>query len=178
MESQSYYQSSGEEVAQPGAGRGVKLPPPLWWMRIVVGVVLALFVALPVVMTADRASVVDSILRDDPSLGGAALEFAIAAILAYTWILHAIYIAATLWFTIIALRGRRWARIALTVTMLTATVGSLVSIAAGSEYYWAAIPTDILQVVIIIMLWLPKSSRVFFSVRGRAGATGRVGNGF
>jgi hypothetical protein len=166
METQLYHQGD-LGGAEPIVRQGRVLPPPLRWLRVALAVLLVLLVALPVLMTVDRDFVVPSIQRDNPSLSGDDLDLAIVLALVYTWALHVVYGAVAVWFTVKALRGRRWARIALTVAMVVATLNSLDSAAAGPEYYWAVIPSDIVQVGIVMLLWLPRSSRAFFAARRR-----------
>ena len=170
MEAQAYYQN-----VDGAAGGGVVLPPPLRWLRVALALLLVLMVALPVLMTVDRGFVVPSIQRDDPFLSGDDLDFAVTVTLAFTWAVHFVYGAVAVWFTVKALRGRHWARIALTVAMVVATLNSLDSAAAGPEYYWAVIPSDVLQVGIVVLLWLPRSSRAFFAAHRRRDRAARGG---
>ncbi|MEV6040354.1 hypothetical protein AB0L65_55240 [Nonomuraea sp. NPDC052116] len=123
-----------------------------------------LYVALPVAMAMNRGSTGASIMRNNPSLDPADLGFAVDAALVYTFVLHAVSAALAIWFTVKALKGRRWARVALTGYLLLAALGSFTSAAAGAEYYWAVIPTDAIHLVMIAVLWLPRSARRFFAV--------------
>jgi membrane protein YdbS with pleckstrin-like domain len=57
------------------------------------------------------------------------------------------------------LKGRRWARIALSVFLIVATVASFASWSAGLQFQWSVIATDALHVLMIALLWLPGRSR-------------------
>lgn len=123
---------------------------------------MVLYIALPVMMAVDRDYTSASIMRNNPSLSPADLDFAVNAAIVYAIVLHAVSSAAAVWLVVKALRGRRWARIALTAYLILATLGSLVSAAAGAEYLWAVIPSDAIQLAMIVLLWLPAPSRRFF----------------
>ncbi|MET7334592.1 hypothetical protein [Nonomuraea sp. NPDC005650] len=151
-------------AAQSHQQKAVPLPLRLLVPALIV--LLALYVALPVAMAVDRGSTGASIMRDNPALDPADLGFAVNAALVYTFALHAVSAVLAVWFTVKALKARRWARIALTGYLVLATLGSFASAAAGPEYYWAVIPTDAIQLAMIAALWLPGPARRFFAVSG------------
>lgn len=138
------------------------MPGPLRWMGAAVGVLVLVLLALPVVMSLDRDLVTTSVLRDDPSRSGDELDTAITMVLGYTWALHVVYAAVVVWLSVKTLRGRRWARIALSVLMVLATANSIESAMAGQEYYWAVIAGDVLHISVLVLLWVPKSVRAYF----------------
>ncbi|MFC4015011.1 hypothetical protein ACFOY2_47900 [Nonomuraea purpurea] len=139
------------------------VPVPLRLLVPGLVVLLALYAVLPVMMTVDRAATGASIMRNTPALSPADLDVAVAAALAYTIVLHVVSAVLALWFTLKTVRGRRWARIALTAFLVLLTLGSLNSVTAGAEYLWAVISTDAVQLAMIALLWLPASARRFFA---------------
>lgn len=110
-------------------------------------------------MLLDRDFVHASILREQPTLDREALSTAVRAVQAFTWLAHLATVALGAWFVWKVLRGRSWARIALTALMLLATVGSVDSAMAGPRYYGWVIASDLLQVAILLLLWVPRSVR-------------------
>jgi hypothetical protein len=156
VEAQSYYQAG--ERAGP-----IVAPVALRCVGVALAVLVVVLAALPIAMALDPVATAGSIARDDPSLSPADLDFAVPAAIAYAAVLHALYAAVAVWFGVKALQGRNWARIALTVLMVAATANSLDSMLAGPEYVWWAIGGDVIHVIIIGLLWLPKSVRDFFA---------------
>lgn len=141
------------------------LRPPVALRWLVAGVIcgVILLVALPLVMAINRDYTAEAVMQNNPNLDPAHLGFAVNASIAYAAVLHAVDVVLTIWLVIKVLQGRRWARIALTVYLVVATVGSLYSAAAGVQFLWAVIPSDGLHIVMLILLWAPASVRRFFA---------------
>jgi hypothetical protein len=147
------------------------LPAGLRWLTVAIGALVVVLAALPVSMTLDRDGTRESILRNRPSLEGDSLEFALNATLGYTAAAHALYAVVAVWLTVKVLRGRTWARVTLTVAMVLASINSLDSAQAGPEYYTAVIAGDVLHVLVIALLWLPRPVRQFFAARPHSAKT-------
>lgn len=173
MRAQSYYHSSDTATV---AGALVPAPPtPLKWVLagVVGGVVL--LVGLPLAMWLGRDGfLTDSILAQDPGLNEKQLEFAIWASIVYAAVLHALDVAVTVWLMVKLWQGRQWARIAMTVYLVIATAGSLYSAAMGDSYLIAVIPTDALHLMMLVLLWVPRSVREFFAAHQRQRSTAQV----
>jgi hypothetical protein len=164
---------AAQSCHQPGAESGdIAVPGALRCVMVALAALVVVLAALPVLMALDPASTVESIARNDPSLGPAELDFALTAAIAYAAILHVIYAAVAVWFGVVSLRGRRWARIALTVLMVAATLNSVDSALKGPEYLWWAIGGDVIHIVVVGLLWIPAPVRGFFAAhRSRAVAS-------
>lgn len=161
MSAQSYQEEPAPTSRR--LARDLVAPRSIRALVVALAGLIVVLLVLPVVMTADRDFTGDSILRKDPSMTPSELEVGITVVLAYTWAIHLAYAAVATWLVLKCLKGRRWARIALTVLMVIASLNSLSSAAAGSEYYWAVIAGDVIHVAVVVLLWLPKSSRDFFA---------------
>lgn len=138
-------------------------PTALRWLVPAVAVGVVLLVALPAVMVLDRDFTARSIMLDNPGLDPAHLDFAVNVVIidAVAW--HAIDVVLSVWFVVKVLQRRQWARIALTVYLVVATLGSLYSAAQGTQFLWAVIPGDAIHLVMLALLWLPGSVRRFFA---------------
>ncbi|PFG31855.1 hypothetical protein [Paramicrobacterium agarici] len=141
------------------------VPAPLKWLVPAVGVGIFLLIALPVAMIIGRDGfLADSIRATNPTLEPRLMEFAINASIIYAVVLHAVDVVLSIWLVIKVLQGRQWARIALSAYLVIATFFSLYSAAAGSAYLWAVIPGDSIHVIMLILLWAPRSVRQFFAM--------------
>lgn len=142
-------------------------PIPLPLKGVVAGVIagMVLLIALPVWMMINREAVGESIMLDTPSLDPARLDLQINLAIVYAVVMHALDVALTIWLTVKLVRGRNWARIALTAYLVIASGLSMISAAAGSDYLMFVIPTDAIHLIMIILLWAPPSVRHFFAVR-------------
>ena len=171
MAAQSYYQDSSS-----GTGSGpvspVPLPPGLRWLLVGAVVSVVLLIGLPVKMIIDRDGTMATILRDQPGLDERAQTVAFVAVIGYTVALHAIHVALLVWFMIKTLGGRRWARIALTVYLVAASILGLNSAAKGIDYLQVVIVTDLVHLIMLVLLWVPPSVRSFFAAH-RASALAR-----
>ncbi|MGO1974240.1 MAG: hypothetical protein ACTH2Q_14895 [Propionibacteriaceae bacterium] len=154
MEAQSYQHS-----APPG-----RPPKPLRWLIAGVVASIALLIALPVVMLIDREGLVEAIRRDSPDVADEHLGLAVVFVMIYSVGLHLVDAILLLWLTPRVLRGRQWARIVLTAYLIIATFFSIENSAMkGTMFLWAVIPTDILHVVMITLMWVPRSVRAHFA---------------
>lgn len=170
MEAQVYHQNSNR--ADTAEGAAPSPPTPLKWVLagVIGGVVL--LVGLPLAMWLGRDGfLTDSILAQDPDLTGEQLEFAVWASILYAVVLHAVDVAVTIWLMVKLWQGRQWARIAMTVYLVIATAGSLYSAMQGDSYLIAVIPTDALHVMMLVLLWAPRSVREFFAAHQRIRST-------
>lgn len=159
MESQSYYQNKHNTQAQH--------PPPapraLRWLVVGVVASIILLIALPIVMMVDQAGLRAAIEEDTGgSLDPEWKDWVLVATIVYAVVLHLVDVALLLWLVPKVLRGRNWARITLTVYLIVATYFSLYSATQGAMFLWAVIPTDILHVLMIGLLWIPSSVRRYF----------------
>ncbi|TCK26741.1 hypothetical protein EV378_2586 [Pseudonocardia endophytica] len=128
-----------------------------------------MLVALPVTMVLDPAATAASVERQNPSLPPSEVQSWASAAVAYAAAIHLVYAVLVTWLGAMTLRRRRWARVALTIALVLATLGSLDSATRGPGYLWWAIAGDVLHVAIIAMLWVPGSVRQFFAVATRRG---------
>ncbi|MBW0101756.1 hypothetical protein [Pseudonocardia sp. KRD291] len=145
-----------------GTGHG-PVPPPLRLAGVCLVALLVVLAALPVLMALDPAGTAASVVRQEPSLSPADVEFGVSAAIAYAAVLHLLYGAVLSWLWFMVLRRRRWARIALTVALVLATLNSIDSATAGPEYLWWAVAGDVLHVGVIALLWWPRPAREYFA---------------
>lgn len=136
---------------------------------------IVLLVGLPVAMWIGRDGFLsESILAQDPARTERQLEFAIWASILYAAVLHAVDVAVTIWLMVKLWQGRQWARIAMTLYLVIATAGSLYSASKGDSYLIAVIPTDALHVMMLVLLWAPRSVRAFFAAHQRQRSTAQA----
>lgn len=145
------------------------LPAPLRWLVAGVVISMILLVALPVAMLIGHQSVTATIARQSPGVGAAQLRWVFPLVMAYSIGLHLVAIALLVWMTTRVLKGRNWARIALSCYLVLATAASIYSASFGGMFVLIVILTDVLHAIMLVLLWLPRSTRVFF-----AGGRGRV----
>lgn len=153
METQSYQQNAARP---PGALR------VMFTGAMISNVLL---IALPVAMALNSEHTYRSIAADQPGLDPAAMDVAFYAALTFAFVLHGIAVGLNTWFGLKSLRGRRWARIALSVYLVVASVGGLFSAAAVPDFLWLVIVSDVIQVGMLFILWVPGSVHRYFAVR-------------
>lgn len=139
------------------------MPAPLRWFTFTSFILVILYAVLPLMMLMETALVKTLILKNEPAISTNDLDFAISAVKIFAVSVHALFIGLTAWLTIMVRRRRRWARIALTALLLTATFGSISSWAAGPEVYPVIIATDIIHIIMLGLLWLPSSVGTFLA---------------
>lgn len=140
-----------------------KPPWPLRWLIVGVVVSIILLIGLPIAMLVDREGLEAAIIADtDQTLGSGWLDRVVVFVIVYAIVLHLVDVVLLLWLVPRILRGRPWARIVLTVYLVVATVLSLYSAPKGGMYLAVVIPTDIIHIIMLVLLWGPPSTRRFF----------------
>lgn len=141
-----------------------RAPRPLRLLLVGVIASIVLLVGLPVAMMVDQDGLKEAIIQDtDGTLSPQWLEWSVTAAIVYAVVLHLIDVVLLIWLTPRVLRGRQWARITLTAYLVIATYFSLYSASKGGMYLAVVIPTDILHVIMLGLLWVPASTRRFFA---------------
>ena len=151
-----------------------RAPAPLHWL-IWCGVVsIIALIALPIVMTFDRAGVETTIAQANPDLPPDQMEFAWIASLTYTYLLHFANVAVFVWLGWKVLLGRRWARVTLTLVLVFVICAAIISATAGSMYLWAVAIGHLAHSAGLALLWLPPAVRAFFRTEHSAERTPRA----
>lgn len=148
----------------------VNAPWPIRWLAVgAIGSVI-LLLALPVLMVIDRESVVETIIRQGQQLDAAKREWLLANsdlvfgfVMIYTVLLHLVCAGILSWLTPKAVRGRGWARVGLSIYLVVATCLSAVSAVQGGMFLTIVIPTDIIHMLMLVLLWAPASDRRFYA---------------
>lgn len=146
------------------------------WLMIGAIVSIVLLLALPVMMLIDRDGVMATIVRQGQQLDTADRQWLLANpdlvfgfVMVYTVVLHLVCIGVLSWFTPKAVRGRGWARIALSVYLVVATCLSVISAVQGGLFLAIVIPTDIIHVFMLVLLWVPPSVGRFYAAHRSIG---------
>jgi hypothetical protein len=132
--------------------------------RALLAVVAAGHLVIPVVMWLRQDSLRDEIARQQPQLGAAALDDSVRVALASATAFHAALLGLSAFLIWKLATGRPWTRRLTTISQALAVIFSVVSWSTSTMFH-AVIPVlDILQVVIIVLVWTP-SARGFFARR-------------
>lgn len=137
-----------------------------------IGVSIVLLVGLPVLMLVNQDDLVAAIERETAgSLSEEWMGRVVVFVMIYSIGLHLLDVILLVWLTPKVLRGRQWARITLTAYLVVATAASLYSASMGGMYLAVVIPTDLLHVIMVVLLWTPPSVRRFFAAQRVVGRT-------
>lgn len=150
----------------------VRVPWPMRWLTIGTIVSIVLLLALPMMMLIDREGVVETIIRQGQQLDAANREWLLANpdlvfgfVMIYTVVLHLVCVGVLSWFTPKAVRGHGWARIGLSIYLVVATCLSVISAVQGGMFLAIVIPTDIIHVFMLVLLWAPRSVGRFYAAQ-------------
>lgn len=163
----SFEQSPPEASPQSEpAPSAVRAPAALRLLVVGVGVSIVLLVGLPILMLVKKAELTASIEQQTTgTLSDEWMGRVVVFVMIYSIGLHLLDVILLLWLTPKVLRGRQWARITLTAYLVVATAGSLYSASIGGMYLAVVIPTDLLHVIMVLLLWAPPSVRRFFAAQ-------------
>lgn len=140
-----------------------RAPGPLRLLLVGVGVSIVLLIGLPILMLVNHSELVATIERETAgTLSEEWMGRVVVFVMIYSIVLHLLDVILLVWLTPKVLRGRQWARITLTVYLAVATAGSLYSATIGGMYLAVVIPTDVLHIIMVVLLWAPPSVRRFF----------------
>lgn len=159
--------SSKRNAAQTARSDSQKRFPQVPWpvrsVVIAVGALIVVLAALPIAMVVNPDPYTESIVRAEPNLPPDQLGFAHTVAITFTVAVHAVFALVVSWLTAKTWRGRRWARVSLTVTMLLGLLSSVRSAQDGPAFFLPVVAGDLILVAIIILLWAPGSARRFFA---------------
>ena len=134
---------------------------------ITVLVLILLYALVPLMLLVDSSLAETLIMKNRPELPGSELQFAAVAVKTFTAAIHLLFMGLTAWLSIMAVRRRKWARIALTAVLSIATFGSFSSWMAGPALHPVIIATTIIHLVLIVLLWLPGHGGSFQDANGK-----------
>src|SRR5699024_11164376 len=103
------------------------------------------------------------IYKNNPTLSNKDVEFAVIAVNIFATGIHTLFIGLSIWLSTMVLKRRKWARIVLTFLLVIATGGSFISWEVGPAFYGTILATNILHIVLIGLLWVPKPVARYFS---------------
>jgi hypothetical protein len=129
------------------------------------GALVLLHVAVPIVMLANKVSLRADTLAANPTFTPAELDAAVVVALAAAVVFHLLFCVAYIWFGWKLARRRRWARVALTVTLVLATLFSVVSWTSSAMFHTEIIAGDAVQIALLGLLWIPPSVRDYLARR-------------
>lgn len=130
-------------------------PSAARWQWAVFLALAAIYLALTAVMVIDQDSTRDLVLEANPELSTSKVNSAVVMTVAGTALMHVVHLAVLAWLLSKTQAGRRWARIGLSVYLPVAIIASFLSWDL-MPYAWAVITANLLQVLMIILLWAPR----------------------
>jgi hypothetical protein len=171
MHNQSITDQHRSAQAAPGEhGRDIAQSRPKEFTLITLGlaVLVILHLIVPLIMMLERDTIAEGIRQANRALTPDAVDLALKITLLASALFHLLFVGLYIWFGLKLQPGRRWARIALTATLIIAVFTSVVSF-KSSPLFRAIIPiSDLLQLALVVLLWLPRTMRDFFATAGRA----------
>jgi hypothetical protein len=87
---------------------------------------------------------------------------------------HAVLLLLTVFLVVKLATGRRWVRRLTTISLALAVLFSAVSWSSSTMFHAVIPPLDILQILVIGLLWLPQRSRAFFGHHASRTTTNNV----
>lgn len=146
--------------------QSARVPAALRWLVVGIGASIVLLISLPILMLANQSKLIATIEREAAgTLSEEWMGRVVVFVMIYSIVLHLLDLIVLVWLTPKVLRGRQWARITLTACLAVATAGSLYSATMGGVFLWIAIPTDLLHLLMLVLLWAPPSVRSFFAAQ-------------
>ena len=147
---------------QPGVGREA-VPKEIRWAILILGILILVHLIVVPVMWVQRIEIARSISASNPNLSPDEIVFVQNATLIASIVFHLVFAALYAWMAFKIHAGRWWARNVLTVALIIGALASAVSFSLSSMFR-ALIPiSDLLQIAVIALLWVPRPSRAYFA---------------
>lgn len=147
-----------------GSARRGAVPSGIHWVLCGLVVLVVVHLLVPLVMWVQRDELREGVATSNPTLTSVELKWAVIVILGASLVFHLAFVGLYFWLGFKVCDGRRWARIALTTALVIGTLASVVSFSLSPMFRVIIPATDLLQIVLIALLWLPQSSRQHFAV--------------
>ena len=153
-------------------------PPPVRWAQGLLALVAVSHVVVPVVMWARQDELRGGIAAAHPEFGRAEVARSADVAVLSGAVFHVLLLALCVFLVWKLPAARPRIRLLATVSQLLSVVFSVFSW-SSSPMFHAVIPVvGALQVLIVVLLWVPGPARAFFAPSAeqqRAGAVGRAG---
>lgn len=124
-----------------------------------------LHLVVPFAMWGKLQTLATDALKVNPKLSPNEVDAIVCVTLISAAIFHIIFVIAYVWLSIMIYKRKNWLRIVLTTILIVATLASAVSFKT-STMFRAIIPiTDLIQLILILLMWIPITSRKYFTAR-------------
>jgi hypothetical protein len=144
------------------------VPKEISWVAFGLIILVAFHLMTTVIMVLQREAIAAGIRKANPSLSDLQVSYALAVTLVVSALFHAIFVLLYIWLAFKIRTGKPWARTTLAAVLVVATGASAVSFSL-SPLFRLFIPLgDVLQLILIGLLWLPASSRAYFAARSHS----------
>jgi hypothetical protein len=141
------------------------VPKELTWVGIGLVILVAFHLITTAILLLQRTAIAEGIKMANPSLSEQQVSYALTVTLVASALFHGIFVLLYIWLALKIHTGKKWVQVVLTVVLAVATVASAVSF-SQSPMFRLIIPLgDVLQLVLIGLLWFPVSSRAYFAAR-------------
>ena len=143
-------------------------PKEISWVAFGLIILVAFHLITTGIMVLQREAIAEGIRKANSSLSELQVSYALALTLVVSALFHAIFVLLYIWLAFKIRTGKPWVRVTLTAVLVVATGASAVSFSL-SPLFRLFIPLgDVLQLILIGLLWLPASSRAYFAARSHS----------
>lgn len=139
------------------------VPRELTWVGVGLVILVAFHLITTAVMVLQRAAIAEGIKMANPGFSELQVSYALTVTLAASALFHGLFVLLYIWLAFKIRTGKKWAQVALTVVLAVATVASAVSFSLSPMFRLIIPLGDVLQLVLIGLLWFPASSRAYFA---------------
>lgn len=141
------------------------VPKELTWVGIGLVILVAFHLITTAIMVLQRAAIAEGIKMATPTLTELQVSYALTVTLIASALFHGIFVLLYIWLAFKIRTSKKWVRVVLTVVLTIATVASAVSFSLSPMFRLIIPLGDVLQVVLIWLLWFPASSRAYFAAK-------------
>lgn len=138
-------------------------PKPIKWTVQGLYILVILHLVIPIIMRIKQQSLVADSLKLNSQLSPAEVTAIVHITIISAAIFHIVFVILYIWLSVMIYKRKNWVRVVLTGVLFVGTLASVVSFMT-STMFRAIIPvTDLIQLVLILLLWIPMSSRDYFA---------------
>jgi len=158
-------QNSLSSSAPVEAAHSAMPPQIIWAVRCLIAFVVLNLIVIGLLLT-HGGEIAATIQQSNPSWSpGQVAAFASSIVIGSSSV-HLIFTALTVWLAFMIRRGRRWARLVVTlVLLLNLVIGIFVFVSpiAGTTQQVVNVISALLKLTSIGLLWFPQPSRAYFA---------------
>ncbi len=150
-------------TSAPAKNTSSDVPAELTWVLVGLGVLVLFHLGSVVLLLVQRDSVVAQFFARNPLLSASQVGVDAGSTIIGAVVIHLVFAALYAWLGLNLRGAKNWARLGLTIVLIAATLIHYFFYAAFPLFRFAIPIANMLQLILLGLLWIPAGVRAYFT---------------